>query len=192
MQSAATFDVPLGWWAFFITFAVALTTVAAARQLRRPGGDGLFWVVFAGFCAVFPAVLIPAVRRPLDGAVLSVLALVIFLASAVALLRTDDLRRSRARRRRREQRQAQVLARHDELLLRWCEYELDAGRQIEFPAMTDVGCRETAAMIRAMRDAAELRAELDAAGLPSFEGAVLRLGAALDAAERAAGASQAA
>jgi hypothetical protein len=74
-------------------------------------------------------------------------------------------------------------AEHDTLLARWSRYELDPACCIDYPAMTDVRMPETAALIRAMREAEQLRA------IPhqGYAPAVARLSLALSAAEQAAG-----
>jgi hypothetical protein len=69
------------------------------------------------------------------------------------------------------------------LLERWRRYELDPAYCIDFPAMTDVRLPHTAAVIKAMREADQLRA----AGHQGYVPAVERLGLALSAAEQAAG-----
>jgi hypothetical protein len=74
-------------------------------------------------------------------------------------------------------------ARHRVVLTRWQRYELDPACCIDFPDMTDVRRPETAALIKAMREAERLRAVEAAGYLP----AVARLEHALGRAEAAAG-----
>ena len=74
-------------------------------------------------------------------------------------------------------------AEHDTLLARWSRYELDPACCIDYPAMTDVRLPETSALIKAMREAEQLRAERHQEYAPAVE----RFGRALTAAERAAG-----
>jgi hypothetical protein len=75
-------------------------------------------------------------------------------------------------------------ARHDLFKRRWLAYELDAQLQVDYPAMTDVACPETAAMIKAMKVADESRGRPDP---QAYAAAVEAFAAAISAAERAAG-----
>jgi hypothetical protein len=76
-------------------------------------------------------------------------------------------------------------ARHRDALARWQRYELDPGYCIDYPAMTDPARPETAALIKAMKAAEQLRGAADA----GYGAAVDRLERALAEAERAAGAA---
>jgi hypothetical protein len=74
-------------------------------------------------------------------------------------------------------------AEHNTLLARWSRYELDPAYCIDYPAMTDIRQPETAAVIRAMREAEQLRTIPQQGYAP----AVARLRLALTEAEKAAG-----
>lgn len=75
-------------------------------------------------------------------------------------------------------------ARHGLLKSRWLSYELDAQKQLDYPAMTDVSFPPTAAMIKAMRAAEAARASGDAV---EYANAVETFSLALASAEAAAG-----
>lgn len=84
----------------------------------------------------------------------------------------------------------QVLDAHDAVNRRWLDYELDVGKLIDFPAMTDVREPLTVAFLRAKRDADGLRpagTEPQAAGrLAEYRNAVNAFEVAFDVAEREA------
>jgi len=84
----------------------------------------------------------------------------------------------------------QVLDAHDAVNRRWLDYELDVGKLIDFPAMTDVREPLTVAFLRAKRDADGLRpagTEPPAAGrLAEYRNAVNAFEVAFDVAEREA------
>lgn len=80
-----------------------------------------------------------------------------------------------------------VAAKHEELESRWLAYEVDPHLQFDFPAMSDAAFPATAAMIRARRKAEQAKSE----GNPAhYRSAVGAFGAALTAAETAAGVPQ--
>ncbi|UTT71518.1 hypothetical protein NMQ03_10335 [Arthrobacter sp. DNA4] len=84
-----------------------------------------------------------------------------------------------------------LMATHDATNRRWLEYELDVGKLIDFPLMTDVREPLTVAFLRAKRDAdgqrpvspGDLRS---ASGLEAYRQAVNNYAVALDVAEREA------
>lgn len=84
----------------------------------------------------------------------------------------------------------QVLDAHDAVNRRWLDYELDVGKLIDFPAMTDVREPLTVAFLRAKRDADGLRPAgtepLTAARLADYRNAVNGFEVAFDVAEREA------
>lgn len=84
----------------------------------------------------------------------------------------------------------QVLDAHDAVNRRWLDYELDVGKLIDFPAMTDVREPLTVAFLRAKRDADGLRPagteQLSAARLAEYRNAVNAFEVAFDVAEREA------
>ncbi|MGM9471770.1 hypothetical protein ACS5PJ_07165 [Pseudarthrobacter sp. YS3] len=145
--------------------------------------DTVFWDVFMGSAVAIPALLIPTLASPWSGAVLTALA----AGAGVAAHRGSPriLAWQSARRQRRLDLPVYTAAEaeHDTLLTRWRRYELDPASCIDYPAMTDVRRPETSALIRAMREADQLRAARHQGYVP----AVARLGLALSAAEQAAG-----
>lgn len=183
-----------GAWLLLLCGFVLVTSVAATVfQVRRraltapeadPGRpDQLFWDLFLGSAVALPALFIPALTSAWAGLFLAAVA----VAAAAAAYRVSPKLMAwlSVRRQRREylplHKAAQ--AEHGVLLERWRRYELDPGYCIDYPAMADVRLPETAAVIRAMREAEQLRA----AGHQGYPPAVERLGRALAEAERAAG-----
>jgi hypothetical protein len=84
-----------------------------------------------------------------------------------------------------------LMATHDATNRRWLDYELDVGKLIDFPLMTDVREPLTVAFLRAKREADGLRppsAEdlTSVAGLDAYRQAVNNFAVALDVAEREA------
>lgn len=191
-MSAVTDAVPLGalqlvLWGAVLAAAVACTVIVVRHHAGTSDGDSsdpLFWDLFFGAAVIFPALVIPAVSSPLAGLVLTAVA----GASGIAAYRNSPqvLGWYTSRRRQRDElpaRQAAVVL-HDAVLKRWQRYELDPALAIDFPAMADVARPETAAFVRAMREAELLRT----LGHPGYPPAVARLESALHHAELAAGA----
>lgn len=177
----------LGFWGAVLVCTVA-ATVLAVRQHSTPepavrAPDPVFWDVFMGSAVAIPAILIPTLAAPWTGAVLAALG----AGAGVAAYRgSPRIMAWQSRRRQRLQDQpihAAAQAEHDALLARWSRYELDPAYCIDYPAMTDIRLPETSALIRAMREAEQLRAVPDEGYVPAVE----RLSLALGAAERAAG-----
>lgn len=86
---------------------------------------------------------------------------------------------------------ASLMAAHDAVNQRWLDYELDVGKLIDFPAMTDVREPLTVAFLRAKRQADGLRPAAaeeirTAARLQEYREAVHGFGVAFDVAEREA------
>jgi hypothetical protein len=84
-----------------------------------------------------------------------------------------------------------LLAAHDEVNRRWLAYELDVGKLIDFPVMTDVREPLTVAFLRAKREADGLRPATPgdvttAARLMDYRAAVRGFEVAFDVAEREA------
>lgn len=84
-----------------------------------------------------------------------------------------------------------MLASHDEVNRRWLDYELDVGKLIDFPVMTDVREPLTVAFLRAKRDADGLRPARPAdmpskSRLDEHRAAVRGFEVAFDVAEREA------
>ncbi|UVJ40558.1 hypothetical protein [Arthrobacter sp. CJ23] len=86
---------------------------------------------------------------------------------------------------------ASLLAAHDAVNQRWLDYELDIGKLIDFPVMTDVREPLTVAFLRAKKDADGLRPAAagditTAARLAEYRAAVHSYEVAFDVAEREA------
>ena len=86
---------------------------------------------------------------------------------------------------------AALMASHDEVNRRWLDYELDVGKLIDFPVMTDVREPLTVAFLRAKRDADGLRPARPAdmsskSRLDEYRSAVRGFEIAFDVAEREA------
>lgn len=84
-----------------------------------------------------------------------------------------------------------LLAAHDDVNRRWLAYELDVGKLIEFPVMTDVREPLTVAFLRAKRDADGLRPDgpddpVSAHQVAGYRAAVRSFEVAFDVAEREA------
>ncbi|MBX7444298.1 MULTISPECIES: hypothetical protein [unclassified Arthrobacter] len=84
-----------------------------------------------------------------------------------------------------------LMAAHDATNRRWLDYELDVGRLIDFPMMTDVREPLTVAFLRAKREADGLRPAsagdlVQGPGLEAYREAVNNFALALDVAEREA------
>ncbi len=177
----------LMFWGAVLACAVAATVLAVrhhSEQENQAGAsDPVFWDVFMGAAVAMPAILIPTLAAPASGVVLTALG----AASGIAAYRSGpQILALHARRRQlREDKPLYLAARaeHDTLLTRWSRYELDPACCIDYPAMTDVRLPETSALIRAMREAEQLRAAPHQGYVPAVE----RFAHALAAAERAAG-----
>ncbi|ALV43877.1 hypothetical protein AU252_09905 [Pseudarthrobacter sulfonivorans] len=177
----------LSFWGAVLVCAVAATVLAVRRHstpdpaVRAP--DPVFWDVFMGSAVALPAILIPTLASPWSGVVLAALG----AGAGVAAYRGSPqiLAWQDRRRQLRQDRPVHTAAQaeHEALLARWSRYELDPASSIDYPAMTDVRLPETSALIRAMREAEQLRAVPHQGYAP----AVVRFGLALAAAERAAG-----
>lgn len=182
---------PFALWQLLALAVVVVCSAGASvywvRKHLAADDDGLpdavFWDGFAGLAIVAPAVILPALAAPWAGLLLGVLAAA---AAAASYLWTPTVfSKQEARRFSRETAASNVAAeaRHRNALARWQRYELDPGHCIDYPAMSDPRQPETAALIRAMKDAERLRGCADAGYAP----AVARLEQALAHAERAAG-----
>jgi hypothetical protein len=168
------------------------STQAVARGTLVEDPDFTFWVVFSGGFAVVATLAAAAVSVPGSGPLVAAAA-VLCCGLALGWVWHGEHERARRRRAQRFRREAHaLLRRHEHLLQAWAVYELDPARAIDFPAMADVANPETAALIRAMRRAALLRAELERDDVmpDAYAPAVAGLEAAFEQAELAAGARQ--
>ncbi|HJV98501.1 MAG TPA: hypothetical protein VJ617_05350, partial [Arthrobacter sp.] len=145
--------------------------------------DTLFWDVFMGSAVAVPALLIPTLASPWSGLVLAAVGGATGVAAYRGHPRIMAWHTTRRQRRQEQPLYTAAQAEHTTLLARWSRYELDPGYCIDYPAMTDVRQPETAAVIRAMREAEQLRTVPHQGYAP----AVARLRLALTEAEKAAG-----
>lgn len=177
----------LVFWGAVLVCAVAVTVLAVRHHSTPAAGasapDTVFWDVFMGSAVAIPAILIPTLAAPWSGALLTVLGigagLVAHRGSPRILAWQANLRQQKENKPLFTAAQAQ----HETLLARWSRYELDPASCIDYPAMTDVRRPETSALIKAMREAEQLRAERH----QGYASAVERFALALTAAERSAG-----
>jgi len=165
------------FWAALLVTAVA-ATVLSLRKKQGQEPDAVFWNAFAGLVVILPALLVPALLSPAVGLVLFCLAAATALAALFGERKVGELRRQ-------QNMHAATAARHRDILRRWQLYELDPGRQIDYPAMSDARVPSTAELFRAMRQAESSRLMADG-GYPA---AVEQLARALEDAESAAGAA---
>jgi len=187
LESVLSGSWQLLFWGAVLAGAVAATVFAVRRhsapEPAGPAFDTLFWDVFMGSAVAVPAILIPTLASPWAGVALTAVG----GAAGVAAYRSHPriMAWQSARRQRRQEQPLYTAAEaeHTSLLARWSRYELDPAYCIDYPAMTDVRQPETAAVIRAMREAEQLRT------IPQqgYATAVARLRLALTEAEKAAG-----
>ncbi|MFJ6002060.1 hypothetical protein [Arthrobacter sp. NPDC092385] len=122
---------------------------------RRGGADDYFWIAFGGAAVIAGAGSVAA----LPGGPGIVLALVVGLVSSAAAVGWAWWRHGRRSRAVAESLREAVWAdlrrRHDEVIRRWADYELDPWKAIRYPAMHDSGQPEGRAVVRALRAAAE-------------------------------------
>ncbi|MGO4187771.1 hypothetical protein [Pseudarthrobacter sp. TAF60_1] len=176
----------LFWGAVLVCAVVA--TVLAVRHHSTPAPeasapDTVFWDVFMGSAVAIPAILIPTLAAPWSGAVLTVLGVGAGVAAHRGSPRILAWQANLRQQKKNKPLYTAAQAEHETLLARWSRYELDPACCIDYPAMTDVRRPETSALIKAMRDAEQLRAERHQGYAPAVE----RFAVALTAAERAAG-----
>lgn len=175
------------FWGAVLASAVAATVFAVRlHSAPEPAGrasDTLFWDVFMGSAVAVPALLIPTLASPWSGLVLAAVGGAIGVAAYRGHPRIMAWHTSRQQRRQEQPLHTAAQAEHTTLLARWSRYELDPAYCIDYPAMTDIRQPETAAVIRAMREAEQLRAVPHQGYVP----AVARLRLALTEAEKAAG-----
>lgn len=182
---------PFALWELLALAAVVVCAAGASVYLVRKhladDDDGLpdavFWDGFAGLAVVAPAVILPALAAPWAGLLLGGLAAAAAVASYLLTPRAASFQEGRRHTREAAASNEAAVALHRSVLARWQRYELDPAHCIDYPAMSDPRQPETAALIRAMKDAERLRGGTD----PGYGPAVTRLEQALADAERAAG-----
>ena len=183
-------STPFALWQLLALGVVVVCASGASVYLIRKhvaaDSDGLpdavFWDVFAGLAIVAPAVIVAALAAPWTGLLLGALAVAAATASYFWTPKVLSRRTARRATRDRAASNEAAAARHRRALARWQRYELDPAHSIDYPAMIDPRQPETAALIRAMKAAEQLRG-----GDEGYAPAVDRLEQALADAERAAG-----
>lgn len=186
-ESALVGAFQLVFWGAVLVCAVTATVLAvrhhSAADPETRASDPVFWDLFMGSAVAVPALLIPTLAAPWSGAVLTALG----AGAGVAAYRgSPRILAWHANLRQQKENQPVYTAaqvEHDTLLARWSRYELDPACCIDYPAMTDVRRPETSALIKAMREAEQLRSERH----QGYASAVGRFALALSAAEQAAG-----
>lgn len=191
---AITESAPLGPWQLLfwgVVLVCAVTATVLAVRIHRGNGkadadasDPVFWDLFAGLAVIVPALVIPSLASPLAGLALAVVACATAVVAYLGTPRMMGWQDNRQKRRLALPAADAAAATHTQLLAAWQRYELDPALGIDYPDMTDVRRPETAALVRAMREAAALRTAPETGEYPP---AVARLGKALAAAECAAG-----
>lgn len=181
---------PFALWQLVALAAVVVCAAGASvyalrKHLAADDGlpDAVFWDGFAGLAIVAPAVIVPALVAPWAGLLLGCVAAGAAAASYVWTPRVFSWQADRRFFRETAASNEVAAARHRSALARWQRYELDPAHGIDYPAMSDPRQPETAALIRAMRAAEQLRGGTDAGYAPAVD----RLERALADAERAAG-----
>ena len=184
-------SAPFALWHLLALAVIVVCASGASVYLIRKhvadASDGLpdavFWDVFAGLAIVAPAVVLPALAAPWAGLLLGILAVAAAACSYFWTPRVLSRRGARRASRDIAASNEAAAARHRLALARWQRYELDPAHGIDYPAMSDPRQPETAALIRAMKAAEQLRGGTEAAYGPAVD----RLEQALADAERAAG-----
>jgi hypothetical protein len=177
----------LVFWGAVLVCAVTATALAVRHHStagpETRASDPVFWDLFMGSAVAIPAILIPTLASPWSGAALTALGVGAGVAAYRGSPRILAWQSGRRQHKQDQPVRTAAQAEHDMLLARWSRYELDPACCIEYPAMTDVRLPETSALIKAMREAEQLRADRHQGYAP----AVARFALALTAAEQAAG-----
>ncbi|MDQ0853028.1 hypothetical protein QFZ79_001139 [Arthrobacter sp. V4I6] len=181
----------LAVWQLLVLATIVVGTVAgsvylARKHLASDAGlpDAVFWDSFAGLAVVVPAVIVPSLVSPWAGLMLGLLAAGTAGAAYRWAPRLFSWQHARRSSREIQASNAAAAVRHQNALARWRRYELDPAYCIDYPAMSDPARPETAAFLRAMKAAEQLRGGTDVGYGPAVD----RLERALAEAERAAGA----
>ncbi|MBP2374969.1 hypothetical protein [Paeniglutamicibacter psychrophenolicus] len=136
---------------------VLTTWVVNTRPASEQDPDARFWYVFTGAWVVAPLVLgASVIDRGIGVATVAAVAGTVLAANKYS---------SRVFRRRVDAEHQSILAaehsalaaRHESVLRAWSRYELDPEAAINHPSMNDVGSPPTAALVRALAAAEDLR-----------------------------------
>lgn len=171
--------------AVLIACSAAASVYLARKHMNADAGlpDAVFWDGFAGLAVVAPAVILSSLASPWAGLLHGLVAAAAAVGAYLWSPRIFRWKQSLLAARETTAANAAAEARHLSALARWRRYELDTAYCIDFPAMSDPGQPETAALIRAMKAAERLRGGTGT----EYPPAVARLEQALADAERAAG-----
>ncbi|WP_434995602.1 hypothetical protein [Arthrobacter sp. Ld5] len=175
--------------------AVGLTAWRVDAVARHGGdADDLFWLVFGGAVVVAGAGVVAGTL----GAAWLALAVGVTSSTAGVIWtwRRHDLRRRRAEEASRAAVREDLQRRHDAVLRRWADYDLDPGKAIYYPGMHEPGNPVLRPVVRAVRAAGSARDAVatspdDDSGAVRYAVAVTRLEQAFDAAEHDLGALEA-
>ncbi|MBG6225140.1 hypothetical protein IWX63_001705 [Arthrobacter sp. CAN_A2] len=172
--------------------AAALTAWRIDAVSRRGGeADDPFWLAFGGAVVIAGAGVVAGAL----GAAWPALAVGITSAGAAVAWtwRRHGRRRRQAEESSRAAARRDLQHRHEDVLRRWADYDVDPGKAIHYPGMHDPGNPAVRPLVRAVRAAGSARdavtsSPLDEAAAVGYAVAVARLEQALDAAERDLGA----
>lgn len=168
--------------------AAALTAWRVDAAARRDAGpDDYFWLVFGGAVVIAGAGIVAGF---LVEAWVAVAVGLVSSASGLAWVwRRHELRRRRAGQAEREKVWADLCRRHDAVVRRWADYDVDPAKAIAYPGMHAPGSPAVRPMVDALREAGAERttgAECSADGTRDatrFAEAVVRLERTFAAAE---------
>ena len=175
--------------------AAALTAWRVDAVSRRGGeADDSFWLAFGGVVVVAGAGVVAGAL----GAAWPALAVGI-TSSGAAVAWTwgrHEQRRRRAEEASRAAVRDDLRRRHDDVLRRWADYEVDPGKAIHYPGMHEPGNPAVRPVVQAVRAAGSARDAVlsspdDEAGKARYAAAVARLEQTFAAAERDLGALEA-
>lgn len=136
---------------------VLTTWVVNTRPASELDPDARFWYLFTGTCVVAPLVVSATVFDRWIG--------VATLAAVAGAVLAANKYSSRVFRRRADAEHESILAaehsafaaRHESVLRAWSRYELDPEAALNHPSMNDVRNPPTAALVRALAAAEDLR-----------------------------------
>ncbi|WP_394250863.1 hypothetical protein [Arthrobacter pityocampae] len=172
--------------------AAALTAWRIDTVSRRGGAaDDPFWLTFGGAVVIVGAGVVAGALGP---AWLAVAVGVAASAAAVAWVwHRHDRRRRRAEESSRAAVRQALQRRHDAVLRRWADYDVDPGKAVDYPGMHDPGNPAVRPVVQAVRRAstasdAVASSPADDATAARYAAAVAGLEQAFDAAEHHLGA----
>ena len=178
--------IALGLLSIIVGTTTLWHTITKASNPDDP--DASFWYAFTGSCIYLPLLLITATISPWAGAATLLSTVALCLATAKHARQTLEHRRAEQHSQEQLSNLSVLTDRHDSVLQRWSNYELDPAFSIDYPAMHDVHIPEISALARALARAESLRQSLmesDQRNLQaSYKQAISSLEAAFGKAER--------